>query len=112
MKKAKGKNNIDFLREIIKGFTVIDSEKAEEAIEFLDAIQNEFWEKGEQIAELKLAAKENEQDDNENDQEYDNSDFVGLDTLNWKLDNGNLKIQQQMESFVQRLQRENSVVPA
>lgn len=111
MKKKKDKTNIDFLREIIDGFKAIDLEKGEEALEFLNAIQNEFWEKGEQISELQLAAKEEDEDD-EKDPEYDNSDFVGLDTLSWKLDNGNIKIQQQMESFIQRLQRENSVVPA
>jgi hypothetical protein len=105
MKKAKGKTNIDFLRDLINGFKVIDFEKGEEAIEFLDAIQNELWEAGEEISELKSKVTEK-------DPEYDNSDFVGLDTIHWKLDSGNLKIQQQMESFIQRLERENSVVPA
>lgn len=34
--------------------------------------------------------------------------FLGIDTLNWHLDNGNLIIQQRMESFIESLQKEFS----
>jgi hypothetical protein len=103
----KQKTNVEHLRDLINGFKVIDSEKGEEAIEFLDAIQNEMKKKDKKIADLELI-----EEPNDKEPEYDNSDFVGLDTLNWSLDGGNLKIQQQVESFIQRLQRENCVVPA
>lgn len=34
--------------------------------------------------------------------------FLGLDTLNWQLESGNLVIQQRMESFIESLQKEFS----
>jgi len=105
MKKAK--TNIEHLRDLLNDFKAIDSEKGEEAIEFLETIHDEIIKKDQEISDLEMIE---EPDDRE--PEYDNSDFVGLDTINWKLDNGNLKIQQQMESFVQRLKKENLVVPA
>jgi hypothetical protein len=105
----KQKTNIEHLRDLINGFKVIDSEKGEEALEFLDAIQEEMYKKDKEIEDLEMMEEPN---DTEKEPEYDNSDFVGLDTLNWSLDGGNLKIQQQVESFIERLKRENLVVPA
>lgn len=110
MKNKKENSNIDHLRDIINGFKVIDSEKGQEALEFLEAVEKEIKEKDDEISDLEMMEEPNDPEDKE--PEYDNSDFVGLDTLNWSLDSGNLKIQQQVESFIQRLQRENSVVPA
>jgi len=64
------------------------------------------------LSSLREAKIEKDLKEDEEEVEYDNSDFVGLDTIQWSLENGNLKIQQQVESFIQRLQRENAVVPA
>jgi hypothetical protein len=38
--------------------------------------------------------------------------FLGLDTLKWELQNGNLIIQQKVENFIHSLQKQNAVVPA
>lgn len=120
MKNKKEKTNIDFLRDILNGFAAIDSEKSHEGMEFLDAIQNEIWElseeKTEAADELKKAEEEisdlrstiSNLEDNPDTEEF----FVGLDTIYIGYQNRNLKIEQQVESFIQRLQRENSVVPA
>lgn len=35
----------------------------------------------------------------------ENSDYVGLDTIRWGLDNGNLAIQQAMEDFITTLKK-------
>lgn len=117
--KNKGKTNIEHLRDIINGFKVIDSEKGEEALEFVDAIENELQDCGgdtDNEKELEKAEERIEELEDEirelketpSTEEY----FVGLDTVYIGYQNGNLKIQQQVESFIQRLQRENSVVPA
>ena len=36
-----------------------------------------------------------------------NSDFVGLDTIEWRLEKGNLKIQERMERFISNLKQDN-----
>lgn len=107
----KEKTNIDHLRKILKDLKYVDSEKGTEAIEFLDAIEEEIKEKDQEISDIESGV-EMEDEDDDKEAEYDNSDFVGLDTINWSLDNGNIAIQQQVESFIERLQRENAVVPA
>lgn len=103
--------NIGHLRDILTKYQLEDTT---EAIEFLDAIESDaediFIEMGEKDQEIKNL--ETDSDEESDDPAYDNSDFVGLDTINWSLENGNLVIQQKMEYFVEALKKQNAVVPA
>lgn len=95
------KSNIQHLRDIIKELTLTNTAKQEEASGFLDALQLEIKEKDD---EIKM------QEDGldkllEEGPEYENSDDVGLDHINWQLYNGNLRIQQEMENFIQALKK-------
>lgn len=40
-----------------------------------------------------------------------NYDFVGLDTIEWRLEKGNLAIQQEVENFIEYLKKKNGVTP-
>lgn len=116
--KKKEKTNIDFLRDIIKELAYVDSEKGKEGLEFLDAIDQEMNDSANEDAEreLEIAEERIEELEGELDELKEKPDtdeyFVGLDTIYIGYQHGNLKIQQQVESFIERLQRENSVVPA
>lgn len=62
------------------------------------------------IKKLEDEADDRDQsDDDDENVTYDNSDFVGLDTINWSLDKGNLKVEQQMEAFIESLRKQNCV---
>lgn len=102
------KTNIQHLKDIVKDFEAFDPIKAAEADEFLNAIQDELNEKDKEIMELDIKTEYLE----DTEQDYDNRNFVGLDTVNWSLDNGNLKIQSQMELFIAQLQKQNMATAA
>jgi vacuolar-type H+-ATPase subunit I/STV1 len=105
------KTNIEHLKDIIKELKIYDSQKATEAEEFLEAIENELTDSEDEMQTIKERNAElnSEIDTLEGGGSYDNNDFVGLDTINWSLEKGNLAIQQRMESFIERLQKENCV---
>lgn len=102
MKTAK--SNIDHLRDILEKYQLEDTTEAKE---FLDAIEKEEIEYKDKISSLKEDMEEEEKEE----VDLVNSDFVGLDTINWSLENGNLVIQQKMEYFIEALQKQNAVVP-
>lgn len=100
--------NVEHLKSILSKYEL---ENTEEALEFLEAIENEVGDLSDQ-----LKVKQEECDDltshlSSFEDDFDNSDFVGLDTIRWKLDKGNLAIQQKMEYFIQQLKKQNAVVP-
>lgn len=97
------KNNIDALRDILKEFESHDPQKAKQADKFVLSMREDIKTMGAEIKRLK------DFDGDETGPNYDNSDFVGLDTLHWSLDSGNLKIQSQMENFIEQLKSENCV---
>lgn len=96
-------SNIQHLRDIITGFDIVDTE---EALEFLDSIEDEREVADSRIKELENDVKELESD--AGDEDFKNEDFVGLDTISWSLKNGNLKIQSQIETFIAALKKQNS----
>lgn len=119
----KEKSNIDHLRAILDELgnhefgTDPFNEKITEGKEFLDSIEDEVKEmesdfrddlgnKNEEIAELNSTIRSLEE--NPETEEYN----VGLDTLYIGMKNRNLKIEQQVEAFIESLRRENSVIPA
>lgn len=116
---AKTKSNSDLLRSTIEELGKEDmgtdcrTEKMEECFEFLDAIDEEHktevddLEDEKETLEEKLHSAHNAIDELDNNPNFEKT-FLGLDTLNWNLDNGNLVIQQRMENFIANLQKEFS----
>lgn len=112
------KSNIRHLRDILEGFNKTHGIDLTEAHEFLDAAEEEEAESADanlkiKRLEEKVSELEDELDSKEEEEpEYANEDFVGLDTIRWDLQNGNLIIMQQMEGFVARLKHQNAVTPS
>lgn len=91
------KSNYDHLKDLLKG-TVIE----DEALEFLEAMQEGYTD---EIKELKkelddLKAEEHDMDG------YDAID-LGLNTMYIKLEKGNLRIQSQLEAWVNQVKKQN-----
>lgn len=101
------KTNIDCLRDIIKELTINNVTLQEEAFEFLDEIAKEMTEAEEavQAAEASMTDAQTELRELEEEMDMSNSEELGLDTLRWELDNGNLRIQQEMENFIASLKK-------
>lgn len=101
------KTNIDCLRNIIKELTVTNVAKQEEANEFLDAIAKELNESEDLIkdAEAEALDAQDQVQELEEEMELANVEELGLDILRWELDNGNLRIQQEMENFISSLKK-------
>lgn len=112
------KTNIEHLRDIL-GKSEFESPITKEAFEFLDAIEEEQTDYKDEIRELKndIRDKESEIESLEEKveglehEELDDSIFLGLDTLHYKLENGNLKIQMQLEHWCEQVQKQNAVIP-
>lgn len=112
------KTNIEHLREIL-GKTEFESPLTQEAIEFLNAIEEEQSDLEDEIKNLKeeVREKESEIDDLEekieemDDEEFGSAVFLGLDTIRYELENGNLKIQSQFEHWCEQVQKQNAVIP-
>lgn len=115
MKKQKEKTNSEYIREIISEFSMYNKNKADEAIEFLDALEKELSGASEieelenQIEHLEQEKEKLEeiiQEQEDEDNRFSVSESVslgGLDVFHWGLDQGNLKITEQIESFVEKL---------
>lgn len=91
------KTNIQHLRELVNNN--IESTHKAEILEFIDAVQVDLVKKDKEIEEL--------EDEELSEARYDNNSFVGLDTINWSLEKGNILIEMEMESFVKSLQKQN-----
>ena len=121
---AKEKNNIEHLKDILdKIKTSPTLELFEEAIEFIDAIESdtedkpvirkikkEINENEDKIEKLEERIEELEEELEESESDFDEV-YLGLDTMKYKLDNGNLKIQMQFEHWCELVQKQNAVVP-
>lgn len=113
------KTNIEHLRDIL-GKTEFESPLTKEAIEFLDAIEEEQTDYENEIRNLKTEVSEKESEiesleekvEGLEDEETVEKVFLGLDTLHYRLENGNLKIQMQLEHWCEQVQKQNAVVPA
>lgn len=113
------KTNIEHLRDIL-GKTEFESPLTKEAIEFLDAIEKEQTDYEDEIRNLKTEINEKDSEieyleekvEGLEEDELDDSVFLGLDTLHYRLENGNIKIQMQLEHWCEQVQRQNAVVPA
>lgn len=95
------KSNADHLRELINS----DSYSKDEALEFITAIEEEIKYAG---YDLKQAEQERDLIQQELDDQPELTEvFLGLDTLHYSLENGNLKISQQMENFINGVKNQN-----
>lgn len=88
------KSNADHLRELINS----DSYSKDEALEFIQAMEEE----------LKVAESDNKSLVEELDSRPETTAvFLGLDTLHYRLDKGNLRIQNQLEEWVSEVKQQN-----
>lgn len=96
------KSNIDRLREIVED---------DAALEFLDAVAEELEAADEDIADLRLelrGAKEEIAELNEYQKETTTARIhLGLDTLHYRLEHGNLRVQQQLGEWINNIKQEN-----
>lgn len=106
------KSNIEHLRDILKEFQTHDSIKADEAEEFLDAIESDIDDLKEEIRN----AEDNEPDDDDKEEIAEDyigdkftKEYLGLDTIEYRLENGNLKIQMQLDQFLHNVKKQNLV---
>lgn len=100
------KSNIEYLKDIIVIFKAQNPAQGEEAFEFLEAIEEDLIDKEDEIIKL---GREIDELEKMNHEAFENIDFVGLDTINWSLDKRNIKIEQQMETFIESLRKQNCV---
>ena len=116
---VKTKSNIDHIRDII-GKSEFENPATTELYEFLDAVEEEITDMGDEIKKLEEEVSEKESEigdleykiDQLDDQEFGIEVFLGLDTLRYELRKGNLKIQSQLEHWINQVQKQNAVVPA
>lgn len=94
--------NIKHLKDVL---AKPESHPNEEALEFLEAIEEDVRD----LQEEANVAKQELKNFEDEDEEQENKDFVGLDTIKWELVNGNLKVQMQMEKFIESLRQQNCV---
>lgn len=107
------KSNLNHLKDILDGYRSTHLLDTTEAEEFLESIGDEMEEKDNEITSLKDEVNELENNDDDKEEiELVNSDFVGLDTINWSLENGNLRVQQQVDNFIISLKKQYSCTVA
>lgn len=92
--------NIQALRKLLR---TIVSEDAVKANKLLDAVESDI---------KKLEGELSDALEEVDNSGFRNSTNLGLDTLNWSLENDNLAINQKMEAFIESTQKEYAVIPA
>lgn len=102
------KTNIYHLRVVMGELKkdCLNEQKMEEAFEFLNATEDDFKD----AMKDKMVKEDAEPDVDLDDIVWRsdlNEDFVGLDTIWWKLEKGNLVIQDKVEQFITMLKRQN-----
>jgi len=109
----KEKSNIDHLRDLLKD--VVHANK-EEVFEFLEAAEYEIDELKNEKTKLQEELDDLESlgssDDDEDEEDDFNSENLGLDTFNWKLDHGNIVIEEHIQAFVTQMKRKYAMLPA
>lgn len=94
------KSNYDHLRELCA-----DHANYDEIFEFIEAAENEY---GDKLQELKHAKKEIKDFEDEQEETIDMEVVnLGLDTLHYGLENGNLKITSQLETWINQVKKQN-----
>lgn len=82
-----------------------DHANYDEIFEFIEAAENEY---GDKLQELKHAKKEIKDFEDEQEETIDMEVVnLGLDTLHYGLENGNLKITSQLETWINQVKKQN-----
>lgn len=104
---ATKKTNIEHLRDIINtwGHDEINVLDTTEALELLESIDEELVEANDEVKVLttKVEEYENEEEENETTEV-----FLGLDTLHYRLEKGNLKVRLQLEHWINQVKQQNA----
>jgi hypothetical protein len=102
--------NTQHLRDIINGFAKTYDIDISEAEEFLQEIEGQIFDLHDsfRVSEAEAGELRMKIEEMEEGSEWRNRSFVGLDTIRWQLERGNLKVQMQMEEFIKNLQIKNS----
>lgn len=99
--------NIEALRKLIA-----DTPQAEEANEFLDALQDDLDDKPEP-EEVEVEKELTDEEEKDVAEDYISMHFsrcnLGLDTLEYRLTNGNLKVTMQLEHWMEQMRKVNCV---
>lgn len=100
--------NADALRKIIQAADgLID---AEEALEFIDAMEEEITDLKDEVSTLETTVSENESEiENLKDNEEYEEINLGLDTLHYRLEKDNLKIKMQIDHWIAQVKKQNCV---
>lgn len=104
----KHKSNADHLRELINS----DSYSKEEALELVAAMEEDITDANANAEEMKSVAIDAEQERDDLQTQLDDRPilakvFLGLDTMHYYLEAGNLKIRQQLEDFINEVKSQN-----
>lgn len=121
MAKTKQKTNVEFLRGILEELGKEDMgtdyriDKMNQGFEFVDAVEEELKDIVDLGDDIKKLEEEKRDLESQITEMKDNPDtekiFLGLDTLHYRLEKGNLKIQMQLEHWAEQVQKQNAVVP-
>lgn len=120
---AKQKSNMQHIRDIMTKLAdgPIGEDPKQELItemeEFVDSVEEELTEAKDRISELETETNHQESTiDNLKEEveelEYDNAENLGVDTLYWKLEQGNIVVTQHMESFIRNMKEKFAMIPS
>lgn len=113
MKNKVEKTNEQYLRELLEKIKGLLPQEGEEAIEFFDALidehNDELIEKNDEITKLKEEIEDVEESE---EISLTNTSELGLDTLHWELQNGNMVIEDLVEKFIESVQKKYAMLPA
>lgn len=100
--------NVDALRKIINDNNSFMSDSVE-ALEFIDAIEEEIIDLKDERATLRTEVVDRESEIRSlQDQPETTAVFLGLDTLHYRLESGNLRITQQLENLLNNIKHQNA----
>lgn len=89
------KSNCDHIERLLKGSGLL-----EEVSEFLETIKDKAEDMQNEITDLQ---EEIDELNTKDDEPYDEVHDLGLDTISYRLDNGNLLIKEKVDQFIESL---------
>lgn len=89
------KSNIDFLRDTLNG---MELEKTDEALEWADAVEEELIEMKDKISSQETEISDLQSKLEEANENLPTSIDLGLDTIHFRLEKGNLIIRQRLQA--------------
>lgn len=98
-------SDIEHLRNILKEISLKCDVDTSEADEFVDAIEEQFEDLESQVEDLEKEKEDliDKLNEYENEALYDESFYLGLDTIYYRFGNGNIKIRSLFENAMRRI---------